>query len=182
MAYYVINVIFSWFMVGSFFLAFAIAIRKQFDDGSGALMNFSNWIIMSYVTLLIITFILALGVKPKRVEDAYKVIACVFGLFMLLTAGLMFKYIFENLDSNSWIIPLMITTMLIFALNTVCHCATLTILKGVFHFIFLSPSYVNMFLIYAICNIHDCTWGNRPDQQSDEEKARLEEFEEFRTR
>ncbi|CAG9311423.1 unnamed protein product [Blepharisma stoltei] len=183
MIYYVVNVVFSWFMVGSFFLAFAIAVRKQFgEDSDSTIISFSGWIIISYTTLLIIVFIMALGVKPKRVEDAYKVIACIFGVYMLLTMGLMFKYIITNLSSNSWIIPLMVATIFCFAMNTLCHGATLTVLKGVLHFVFLSPSYVNLFLVYAICNIHDCTWGNRPDQQSDEERAHLEEFEEFRTR
>jgi len=62
------------------------------------------------------------------------------------------------------------------------NCAALTVAKGVVHFILLSPTYINVFLIYAICNFHDCTWGNRPDQMTLEEKNKLEEFEAFRTR
>lgn len=183
MAYYMVNVVSSWFMVGSMFLAFAIAIRSGFgDDDNNVAFNLSSLIIVSYVTLLMITFIMALGVKPKQAEDAYKFIAGIFGLYMLLTAGLMIKFISENLNSTDWIIPLMIATIIIFTLNTLCHCAAFTILKGVLHFIILSPSYVNILLIYAICNIHDCTWGNRPDQQTDDEKATVESFEKFRTR
>ena len=44
------------------------------------------------------------------------------------------------------------------------------------------PTYVNIFIIYSICNVHDCTWGNRPDKLNDDEKERLEEFEEFRAK
>lgn len=38
--------------------------------------------------------------------------------------------------------------------------------KGVVYSIFLSPTYVNIFTIYAICNIHDVSWGSRPSQVS----------------
>lgn len=32
--------------------------------------------------------------------------------------------------------------------------------------IYLSPTYVNLFTIYAISNIHDVTWGSRPTEDS----------------
>ena len=69
-----------------------------------------------------------------------------------------------------------------FALIVFLNCQLITVLKGAFHYVFLIPTYINIFMIYSICNIHDCTWGNRPDSLSHEEKERLEEFEEFRTR
>jgi len=76
----------------------------------------------------------------------------------------------------------MIVSVSFFAINVVAFWACIPVLKGVIHFVFLSPSYVNIFLVYAMCNIHDCSWGSRPDQLSEEEKNRLEEYEEFRAR
>lgn len=34
--------------------------------------------------------------------------------------------------------------------------------KGVIYSLFLSPTYVNIFTIFAISNIHDVSWGSRP--------------------
>lgn len=37
--------------------------------------------------------------------------------------------------------------------------------KGTVYAIYLSPTYVNIFTIYSIANIHDVTWGSRPTTQ-----------------
>lgn len=35
-------------------------------------------------------------------------------------------------------------------------------LKGVVYSIFMAPTYINIFTIFAISNIHDISWGSRP--------------------
>ncbi len=46
---------------------------------------------------------------------------------------------------------------------------------------FISPTYIIVFTIYSICNIHDVSWGNRPagkdqkESKQDKEKAFLYE-------
>lgn len=56
----------------------------------------------------------------------------------------------------SYIIPLLV------------NCTKLRVydfLKGVIYATYLSPTYVNILTIYAISNIHDISWGSRPDVQ-----------------
>ena len=36
---------------------------------------------------------------------------------------------------------------------------------GLFTYILLIPMYINVFSIYAFCNLHDVSWGNRPTTQ-----------------
>lgn len=43
--------------------------------------------------------------------------------------------------------------------------------KGVVYAIYLSPTYVNIFTIFAISNIHDVSWGSRPATTSAKVKA-----------
>jgi len=43
--------------------------------------------------------------------------------------------------------------------------------KGIAYSIFLSPTYVNVFTIYAISNIHDVSWGSRPSRTDNLMKA-----------
>ena len=40
----------------------------------------------------------------------------------------------------------------------------------VFSYILLIPTYVNILYIYAIANLHDVTWGNRPTELSEGDK------------
>ncbi|OMJ76463.1 hypothetical protein SteCoe_24170 [Stentor coeruleus] len=180
MFYYVLTVLFTWVMVGSFYLAFKIVVNMSFVYNSN-LKSFGDILVQIYLLLLIFVFVMSLGVKPNRVDSYFRLIAAIFGIYMVGTIictcilVLTFKY-------PAWVIYIILGTAGSFGIGVVFHCATMTILKGVFHYLFLTPTYVNIFLIYSICNIHDCTWGNRPDLLTQEEKNRIEEFEEFRTR
>lgn len=37
---------------------------------------------------------------------------------------------------------------------------------GLFTYIFMMPTFINIMQIYAMCNLHDISWGNRPAQGS----------------
>ena len=69
-----------------------------------------------------------------------------------------------------------------FAIIVILNCEVVNVTTKCLHYIALIPTYINIFMIYSICNVHDCTWGNRPDQLTLEEKDRKDEFEEFRAK
>jgi len=50
----------------------------------------------------------------------------------------------------------------------------------------LSPTYVNIFTIYAISNIHDVTWGSRPSVDNEAfknvEKKKMILYKDYRSR
>ena len=124
---------------------------------------------------------MSLAVKPSKVEAPYRIIACFFGIYMM--SSLIFTIIF--LVQSTYQVEVfyaILSTFCIFTLVVLVTCSTVTVLKGIVHYLFLTPTYVNIFLIYSICNTHDCSWGNRPDLLTQEEKNRTEEFEEFRIR
>ncbi|CAG9318199.1 unnamed protein product [Blepharisma stoltei] len=181
MVYYAVNVACSWFSVGAFFLAFNISMRNYFD-GNSAPQWIGNLFVSVYVTAIILIIFLSLGVKPRKAEDVYKVISYCYGLFMVFTIAMMIIFLYHSIQNFNWFLPLIVASFFIFGITMILNCAALKVVKGVVHFILLSPTYINVFLIYAICNFHDCTWGNRPDQMTVEEKNKLEEFEAFRTR
>ena len=195
MTYYLFNVIYSWFMVGNFCLAFTIVINKKFNPTYGqdtkikSDTNYNgdqmigNIIILIYISILIILFIISLGVKPARIRDFYKILSLALGGFQFYVLYLTVSFLANNqIDNEKQVVIALCAVVVSFALIVILNCEVWSIFKGAFHYIFLMPTYVNIFLIYSICNVHDCTWGNRPDALSAEEKDRLEEFEEFRTR
>lgn len=182
MVYYVVNVVFAWVMVGSMFMVFSIIVKLAFGsiDANNA-FSISTFIILIYFLLLLFVFILSLGVKPNRVEGLFKLIASVFGIYMFGAAIATLIFLLEN-SNQVILIYAVLGIIFIFSTIILLNCAVMTILKGICHYLFLTPTYINIFLIYSICNTHDCTWGSRPDLLTQEEKARLEEFEEFRTK
>lgn len=180
MAYYVITVIFSWVMVGSFYIAIKVIIKETITYNTN-LFNAADVLMLMYLILLIFIFVMSLGVRPSRVETYYKIIAMFFGVFMIATMICTLVFVL-SLKFQLWVIYVIVGTAGSFAIGIFLHCAVPPILTGIFHYLFLTPTYVNIFLIYSICNIHDCTWGNRPDLLTQEEKNRVEEFEDFRIR
>jgi hypothetical protein len=46
----------------------------------------------------------------------------------------------------------------------------------------MTPTYVNMFLIYAMCNIHDVSWGNRETVMTAAETNREDDYKAYRTK
>ena len=183
MFYYVLNVIYTWFIVGIFCLGLVVAIRKGYKK-SAYHQVLGDCIILIYISILMVIFILSLGVKPRRIEDAFKGFAFILGCFQVFIIWLVVEFsISGNLSGiSNTIIASVLGTANVFALVIILNCEIVTILKGILHYLFLFPTYVNIFFIYSICNVHDCTWGNRPDSLTAEEKERIEEFEEFRTR
>ena len=137
--------------------------------------------ILFYIILLGVLFIEALAVKPRRVEGFYKFTSYVLGAYQIFVTVLIFTFVLASTDTEIFI-PAYAAGIGSFAFIVLINCQIFTILRGAVHYLFLVPTYVNVFFIYSICNIHDCTWGNRPDSLSAEEKERIEEFEEFRTR
>ena len=183
MLYYVVNVIFTWLMVGSFYLVFSITVRNstlgyEFDN----VIDSGRAFILLYVAILVLLLILSLSVKPKRIESTLNIISVVLGAYMLLAMFFMANYLASAEFDQEWIAYIMYGSILAFTIIILINNSVVVVLKGVLQFVFLTPTYVNMFLIYSICNVHDCTWGNRPDQLNDDEKSKLEEFEEFRGR
>jgi len=36
---------------------------------------------------------------------------------------------------------------------------------GLFSYLFMMPTFINVMQIYSMCNLHDISWGNRPSTQ-----------------
>ncbi|OMJ95812.1 hypothetical protein SteCoe_706 [Stentor coeruleus] len=196
MVYYSVVALFNWVLVGAFYLAFCVALRRNLDEGSvkqDLLTKWSTPVIFLYTAVLACILITSFAVKPRRIESLYRAIMYLLGIYTYFTIFLTVYFIFKNekfslSDVSSWgnqlsalliiVGAAMFTVIILLNLNS----AMKPVLKGVLSFIFLTGTYVNLFMIYAICNIHDCSWGNRPDKQTDDEKKMVFEYKNERTR
>ena len=181
--YYLINAVYTWFIVGMFYVGFVIAIRYNHnnDAESTQLSNAGDWIILVYTSLIVVLFVTSMGVKPKKVQNFYRVTSYTLGLLQFYIIYIIIK-IFSETDIGIIFLFSLISGFGTFGLIILINCEVTTILKGFLHYIFMTPTYINIFIIYSICNTHDCTWGNRPDSLNREELDKVEDFENFRTR
>ena len=177
---------FSMVMVGNFYLFSELIFENLFagfNTPSLGIMSISELILSIYIALLLLVFMMSLGVKTSRVEGTYRFIAVCFACYMLLgflTLNYFTFSVAQKLPAFS--IFLLAATILSYAAGIVITKNTKKILSRTIQFLAITPIYVNMFGIYAVCNIHDCSWGNRPEVMTEEEIMKQEEFQEYRTK
>ncbi|OMJ95080.1 hypothetical protein SteCoe_1619 [Stentor coeruleus] len=179
--YYVINALYSFIMVGGFYLALSICLRMQLTSTvtPGQRSGVGDMIITFYLLLLILTIILSLGSNSKDIETTLKFVSSVFSIYMLVFIIFVVYLFFKNLNATAIWVPVSLTIsgfVLILLLNNTIWEVSL----GCLQFILATPTYLNIFTIYAICNIHDCTWGNRPGDLTQDERDKMDDFEKFR--
>ena len=79
-----------------------------------------------------------------------------------------------------------IGTLLSYLLPIVMHINEIRLCRFLFGsltMLYLTPTFINVFVIYAIANLHDISWGNRPSQNaglSKQEQDQKDKFEIFR--
>ena len=168
-------------MVGSFYLFNQLIFGTVFSGDSGSFMSMTDFLLSLYLAMILLVLMMGLGVKTARVEGTYRFISVCFGIYMLFSFGLTTYYTFTStLTIYSWF--LVACTMGSYVVGLLLTGNTKKVAKRSIQFLLMIPVYVNVFQIYAICNIHDCSWGNRPDNLTEEEKAKREEFEHYRTK
>ena len=193
MFYFLVTTMFNWVLVGAFYLAFSIGLKRitnEETNNGNKLQKLSTPFMILHVSLLLCIIVTSLGVKPIKIKNCYKSICVVYGFFtyaaivLIATTSLYNKDdVFTNdpyiLESSAVFLILLASMFLILI---IFNCAYKPIIVGIFPFIFMTVTYVNLFMIYAICNTHDFSWGNRPDKESNEEKARRNEYRNARSR
>jgi cellulose synthase/poly-beta-1,6-N-acetylglucosamine synthase-like glycosyltransferase len=178
--YYVLNIIYSFILVGGFYLALSICMRKTFDNMNGSNGNTGTALMVLYLCLLIITFTLSIGSNIKYANRAFWAISGLFSLYMAIFIVLLIDLFFQEWKQPEVLVPTAFTVFG-FILMLCINNSIWTVAMGSLQFLAATPTYINTFTIYAICNIHDCTWGNRPEHMTEEERGKLDDFELFRT-
>lgn len=181
--YQFLNLVVSWFSIGTYFLVFRILTTGLADSS----LNFAPGNILSviflwlYLASLVTTFVLSFGNKPKGTEKFYIVIVIFFAILM---AYMIFAAIFMAVHSiqeiyndqtkitvalffqNARFRDLVVATSSTYALYFLAsfmYFEPWHMFTSFIQYILLSPSYINVLNIYAFCNIDDISWGTKGD-------------------
>lgn len=179
--YQLINLIVSWFSIGSYFLVFRILTTSLGDKALGFAPGkiLSVIFLWLYLASIVTTFVLSFGNKPKGTEKFYVTIVIFFAILM---AYMIFAAIFMAVHSiqdiyrsgtritvslffqNSEFRDLVVATSSTYALYFLAsflYFEPWHMFTSFVQYILLSPSYVNVLNIYAFCNIDDISWGTK---------------------
>lgn len=181
--YQFVNLIVSWFSIGSYFLVFRILTTSLASSD----LNFSPGNILSvvflwlYLASIVTAFVLSFGNKPKGTEKFYIVIVLFFAVlmaYMIFAAVFMAVYavkkiyddhteitvalFFQNSEFRDLVVATSSTYALYF-LSSFLYLEPLHMFTSFAQYLLLSPAYVNVLNIYAFCNIDDVSWGTKGD-------------------
>lgn len=187
--YQFFNLLVSWFSLGSYYLVFRVLTVYLAEKDS----NFAPGNVLSvlflwiYIASLCTTFVLSLGNRPKGTKKFYLIIVWFFAIlmvYMMFAAVYMgvqaiedilkehstdfkFVYIFTETRIRDLIVATS-STYLLYLVGFVLYLQPWHMFNSFFQYMLLSPSYTNVFNVYAFCNIHDISWGTKGEDNDND--------------
>jgi chitin synthase len=196
--YNLITLILSWFSLASYYLTttiiVALAADPQSFGGSSTQKSFpfaeniSNTIAVVikyvYVCFVVLSFLLALGNRPKGSKWSYIVSIIVFGVIQFYVAAISFYLAanaFQQTDITSvseffssffasitgLIVVALASTFGLYILSGILYFDPWHVLHSFLQYLFMMPSFVNVLNVYAFCNWHDVSWGTKGSDKAD---------------
>lgn len=186
MIYQTFNLIFSWFALANYYIAFVILSNAMQDPSFGLKhINILNDVLgYTYMGLIVMCFLLSLGNRPQGSRWGYT--AAMIG-FALITVYMTFAAFFlafkgvENVEESvasgkgvhkqslfsssifrNIVISLLATTGLYFIASLLAF-EPWHMITSFIQYILLSPSYINVLNVYAFANVDDVSWGTKGD-------------------
>nr|ODN74974.1 chitin synthase [Cryptococcus depauperatus CBS 7841] len=177
--------IFAWFALGNFYIAFFVLTQSLNSIGSAwKYVNIPLHYI--YAGLVLWCFLLSLGNRPAGSKIGYTM--SMVG-FALITVYMLFAAIYlairgiEDVKAQSKItastvlgdkifrniVLSLAATYGLYIISSLLALEPWHMITSFLQYLLLAPSYVNVLNVYAFCNVHDVSWGTKgSDKVSDD--------------
>lgn len=154
--YFALLLVFQWFAVSNLYLTFYYIMKY----GSEPLSSIFPYVRYAFLGVLLIQFVLGLGNKPHRVSRLYVFSSAFFGVFAYAILGLtVYQVVLSDFDKRVTLYAT-ITFGLIFAVSFL-YGEILSVSSSFLQYLFFVPTYIIIFPVYSLCNVHDISWGTK---------------------
>lgn len=190
--YNAVQLLFTWTSLANFYLAFFFLVSSATSNSTTDAFNFLNEgagkdvfevFLKLYIALLFVVTVCSLGNRPQGSKWTYIMAIILFGLcnvIALWCAGFTvylalppnlgdLKQFPELVKTNTTFREIVISlaaTYGLFFISSFMHFEPWHMFTSFLQYMFLLPSYVNILMMYAMCNLHDVTWGTKGDNGS----------------
>ncbi|KAF9502229.1 chitin synthase 2 [Pleurotus eryngii] len=190
--YNAVQLLFTWTSLANFYLAFFFLVSSATADSKTDAFNFlSNGagkavfevFLKLYIALLFVVTVCSLGNRPQGSKWTYTLAIVLFGLCNVITlwcAGFTvylavpktieewkdFPTLVQNNSTFREIVISLAATYGLYFISSFMHFEPYHMFSSFIQYMFLLPSYVNILMMYAMCNLHDVTWGTKGDNGS----------------
>jgi len=187
MLYQTFNLIFSWFALGNYYIAFNI-LSNALEDPSfhigGWIKVFNTILDYFYLGVLVMCFLISLGNRPQgskrfytmaMIGFAFITVYMTFSAFFLVFKGLenlrdengkplSLDLIFTNHIFRNIVISLL-STLGLYVIASLLFFEPWHMLTSFIQYLLMAPSYINVLNVYAFANVHDVSWGTKGDNK-----------------
>lgn len=155
----------SWFAVGSLYLSLLVIFLMAFEDvNTSELSDVGNHVLWAfsllYFYLTIMQLLTGLGSRPHAVQRIYFVSSLVYGVLMLTAIGTSFWHLARGVFST-YVVAASVGAFGAYFTSAFLHGQMITVMTVFIQYMFMLPTFVNMFTIYSFCNMHDISWGTK---------------------
>ncbi|KZS97339.1 glycosyltransferase family 2 protein [Sistotremastrum niveocremeum HHB9708] len=187
--YNAVQLLFTWTSLANFYLAFFFLVSSATADpktdafnflSSGAGHDVFEVILKLYIALLFVVVVCSLGNRPQGSKWTYSLAMILFGFCNIITlwcAGFTvylavphtlagWENIGHLIQTNTTfreIVVSLAATYGLYLIGSIMHLEPWHMITSFVQYMFLLPSYVNILMMYAMCNLHDVTWGTKGD-------------------
>ncbi|EGO31066.1 glycosyltransferase family 2 protein [Serpula lacrymans var. lacrymans S7.9] len=188
--YNAVQLLFTWTSLANFYLAFFFLVSSA-TQSNGA-FNFLSQsagsdifevFLKLYIALIFVVTVCSLGNRPQGSKWIYALSMVLFGFCNIITlwcAGFTVYLAvphtvagwkdFPNLVATNQafreIVISLAATYGLYFFSSFMHFEPWHMFTSFVQYMFLLPSYVNILMMYAMCNLHDVTWGTKGDNGS----------------
>ncbi|KAI0708527.1 chitin synthase-domain-containing protein [Earliella scabrosa] len=141
----------------------------------GAGMTIRDIYLKSYLAVMLLMLIYSLGNKPRHAEYVYLIFMSLLAIHMYCMINVLMKafsrrsaddatsaaFAFEDNAVFGYTIVALASTVGLLVIASILHGEILYLAASGIQYVLLVPSYVNILTTYAICNIHDVSWGTK---------------------
>ncbi|KAK7063807.1 chitin synthase [Favolaschia claudopus] len=188
-----IQLVFTWTSLANFYLAFFFLVGSATEDPGQDAFNFLSKgagkevfeiFLKLYLALLFVVTVCSLGNRPQGSKVIYIGAIVLFGLCNIISLWSAaytvylsvreltlddWKHIGTVLQTNATfrdIVISLLATYGLYFISSFMHAEPWHMFTSFIQYMFFLPSYVNILMMYAMCNLHDVTWGTKGDNGS----------------
>lgn len=196
--YNLVNLVLSWFSLASYFLTTTVIMdlaanpRKYGGDDNARGFPFGDTaspiisLILKYLycACLVISFILALGNRPKGSKTTYYIMVCIFGCIQIYVLVISFwlaanafienkitsaaDFFSDFFDSiTGLIVVALASTYGLYFISGILYLDPWHCIHSFPQYMFFMQSFVNILNVFAFCNWHDVSWGTKGSDKAD---------------
>jgi chitin synthase len=183
MFYQLYNLIFSWFALGNYYIAFVILTSAL--EGYVSSLHYLNLVLnYFYLGLLITCFLLSLGNRPQGAKWAYTLAFIGFGLITIYMTVSAFVLAYKAVESVAQsegraiqasdfftnavlrdVVLSLAATLGLYIISSLLFFEPWHMLTSFVQYLLMAPSYIAVLNVYAFANVHDVSWGTKGDNK-----------------